>query len=91
MLQTFPDEKGYYKELYDSLTVGASWHKPDHYFIFRDLPEYVQSLLQINEDTKNAQTFAKKRMKNVASSAYFSSDRTVRGYAAEIWGVSDEK
>ena len=33
MLQTFPDEKGYYKELYDSLTVGASWHKPDHYFI----------------------------------------------------------
>ena len=91
MLQTFPDEKGYYKELYDSLTVGASWHKPDHYFIFRDLPEYVRSLLQINEDAKNAQTFAKKRMQNVASSAYFSSDRTVRGYAADIWGLTDEK
>ena len=51
----------------------------------------MRSLLQINEDAKNAQTFAKKRMQNVASSAYFSSDRTVRGYAADIWGLTDEK
>lgn len=91
MLQTFPDEKGYYKELYDSLTIGASWHKPDHYFIFRDLGEYVRALLQINADYQNGQTFAVKRMKNVAASAYFSSDRTVRGYAADIWGLIDEK
>ena len=91
MLQTFPDERGYYKELYDSLTVGASWHKPDHYFIFRDLGEYVRALLQINRDYQDRRAFAEKQMKNVASSAYFSSDRTVRGYAAEIWGLCDEK
>ena len=91
MLQKFPDEKGYYKELYDSLTVGASWHKPDHYFIFRDLAEYVRALLHINEEYRDRRAFAKKQMKNVASSAYFSSDRTVRGYADEIWGLTDEK
>lgn len=87
MLKTFPDEKGYYKELYDSLTVGASWHKPDHYFIFRDLGEYVAALLQINADARDARAFAVRRMKNTASSAYFSSDRTVRGYAKDIWNL----
>ena len=88
---TFSDKKGYYKELYDSLTVGASWHKPDHYFIFRDLQEYVQTLLQINAAYKDRAAFAKKQMENVAASAYFSSDRTVRGYAADIWRIGDEK
>ena len=36
--------------MYDSLTVGAYWHKPDHYFIFRDLPEYVAALIKVNLD-----------------------------------------
>ena len=29
---TFNDDgTGYFKELYDSLTIGASWHNPDNY------------------------------------------------------------
>ena len=82
---TFGDGgRGYFKELYDSLTVGASWHKPDHYFIMRDLPEYVDRLLEINAEY-GAQSFVRKQFINAVSAAYFSSDRSVREYAEKIW------
>ena len=83
---TFSDEKmGYFRELYDSLTIGASWHKPDHYFIFRDLEEYYQTILQSNYDYKNRKGFAQKQFKNVANSFHFSSDRSIKEYAERIW------
>ena len=36
------DDKGtgYYKELYDSLLKGASWHKADQYFVLEDFEEF---------------------------------------------------
>ena len=84
---TFTDGgKGYFQELYNSLTVGASWHKPDHYFIARDLPEYVDALLRINKDYASAD-FVKKQFINMASAAYFSSDRSVSEYAEKIWKI----
>ena len=70
--------------MYDSLTVGASWHKPDHYFILRDLPDYVESLLRINKEA-GTNEFTQKQFINAASSAYFSSDRSIREYAEKIW------
>ena len=86
---TFSDDgKGYFDELYRSLTVGASWHKPDHYFIFRDLEEYYQTILQVNHDYKNRIGFANKQFKNTANSFYFSSDRSIREYAKKIWSLS---
>ena len=82
---TFDDGgKGYFRELFDSLTVGASWHKPDHYFIMRDLADYVQKLIAINADF-GTHEFTVKQFANAASSAYFSSDRSIREYAKTIW------
>lgn len=82
---TFDDGgKGYFRELFDSLTVGASWHKPDHYFIMRDLADYVEKILKINEDF-GTHEFTKKQFVNAASAAYFSSDRSIREYAQNIW------
>ena len=82
---TFDDGgRGYFKELYDSLTVGASWHKPDHYFILRDLPDYVEALLRINKEA-GTNEFTQKQFFNAASSAYFSSDRSICEYAEKIW------
>ena len=85
---TFSDGgKGYFKELYDSLTVGAHWHKPDHYFIFRDLPEYVDALIKVNRDYGDTAAFAKKQMENTAHAAFFSSDRAIADYARKIWHI----
>lgn len=83
---TFSDGgTGDFKELYAALTSGASWHKPDNYFILHDLQSYVQALLKINSDYSDSLAFAKKQLKNTANSAYFSSDRTILQYASEIW------
>lgn len=85
---TFSDGgTGYFKELYDSLTVGASWHKPDHYYVLHDLEDYVQTLLRINRDSRDEKSFARKQLMNVASSSYFSSDRTISEYAKDIWKI----
>lgn len=82
---TFDDGgRGYFKELYASLTVGASWHKPDHYFIMRDLPDYVEKLLLINREA-GTHEFTQKQFANAVSSAYFSSDRSIREYSEKIW------
>lgn len=75
----FRRRHGIFRELYDSLLVGASWHKPDHYFIFRDIEEYYQAILRANADYAQRERFAEKQLKNVANSAYFSSDRSVLG------------
>lgn len=87
---TFSDGgTGAFKELYDSLVKGASWHKPDNYFVLYDLESYVKTLVTICRDYKNRKEFAKKQLSNVANSAHFSSDRTIKEYAADIWRITE--
>ncbi|MBQ9264458.1 MAG: glycogen/starch/alpha-glucan phosphorylase [Clostridia bacterium] len=85
---TFPDEDGAFRELHDALLKGASWHQPDHYFIFKDFPSYLAAKLQANRDyAADPAGFARKCLVNVASAGKFSSDRTIQQYAREIWNV----
>ncbi len=85
---TFPDEDGAFRELYDAILVGASWHLPDHYFVCRDFPSYLETKLQAIRDARaDEMGFAAKCLKNVAHAGKFSSDRTIRQYAEEIWSV----
>ena len=86
---TFSDNgTGCFRDLYDSLTVGASWHSADNYFVLYDLESYVKALLKINRDYKDRKAFAIKQLENVANSAYFSSDRTIKEYAADVWDIN---
>ena len=85
---TFPDEDGALKELYDAILKGASWHKPDHYFVMLDFESYYETKLQAIRDAGKADAaFARKCLKNIAHAGKFSSDRTIRQYAKEIWNV----
>ena len=85
---TFPDEDGALKELHDAILKGASWHKPDHYYVMKDFDSYYQAKLQAIRDAKLDEiAFARKCLMNVACSGKFSSDRTIREYAKEIWTV----
>ncbi len=86
---TFDDGgSGAFRELYFSLLDGASWHKPDHYYVLGDLENYVQAKLKANSDFKfNHDEFIKKSWINMASAGKFSSDRTVSDYANEIWKI----
>ncbi len=82
-----PDEDGSLRELYDALTIGASWHKPDHYFLALDFDSYLDAKLLVNREYTDRIQFAKKALYNIAGSGIFSSDRTIRQYAEEIWAI----
>ncbi len=85
---TFPDSDGRLKELHDAILKGASWHKPDHYFVMKDFESYYTTKLQAICEAKADETaFARKCLMNVACAGKFSSDRTIRQYAKEIWNV----
>lgn len=90
---TFDDGgTGAFRELYFSLLDGASWHKPDHYYVLGDLENYVQAKLKANSDFKNNHgEFIKKCWINMTSAGKFSSDRTIADYANEIWKIRPDE
>ena len=75
------------RELYHALLDGASWHKADHYFVLLDYASYIDTKLKANADSADRLTFGRKCLLNIASGAKFSSDRTIRQYAEEIWHI----
>lgn len=85
---TFDDDgTGMFRELYASLLEGASWHKPDNYYLLEDLIPYIDAKLRVNKDYSNTFEFRRKCFINTASAGKFSSDRTIKDYAKEIWKV----
>ena len=75
------------KELFHSLLDGTDWHQTDHYFLLLDYASYFDTKLQANRDYADRIAFGRKCLMNVASAAKFSSDRTIRQYAEEIWHI----
>ena len=78
---------GNQQELFHALLDGTNWHKADHYFILLDYASYFDAKIKANQDYKDRMAFGRKCLMNVASAAKFSSDRTIREYAEEIWHV----
>ena len=59
----------------------------DQYRLLLDYDSYVEAKLRANRDYADRMAFGRKCLKNVASAAKFSSDRTIRQYADEIWHI----
>ncbi|MEG1761687.1 MAG: glycogen/starch/alpha-glucan phosphorylase [Hydrogenoanaerobacterium sp.] len=78
---------GIFKELYDSLLTGASWHSPDVYRLMGDFDSYSAAKLRVNSDYRDSRAFAKKCFLNLANCGKFSGDRAVKEYADEIWDI----
>ena len=75
------------RELFHALLDGTSWHKADHYFLLLDYASYFDTKLRANRDYADRMAFGRRCLMNVASAAKFSSDRTIRQYAEEIWHI----
>ena len=89
---TFDDDgTGMYKELYDSILKGASWHKPDVYYVMKDFDSYRDAQQKVNDEFKNKLGWAKKCWINMANAGKFSSDRTIEQYSKEIWKIEKNK
>ncbi|MEG1875007.1 MAG: glycogen/starch/alpha-glucan phosphorylase [Angelakisella sp.] len=78
---------GDFAELRRAILKGASWHKPDHYYLLLDFERYCDARQRMGEDYRDRLGFARKELLNTAHAGKFSSDRTVAQYAEEIWGI----
>ncbi len=81
------DNSGAFADLHRALLFGSDWQKPDSYFVLHDLIPYCQRRADVNCEYKDRIAFGKKCLMNVASSAKFSSDRTIQEYARDIWHI----
>ncbi|MDF2944046.1 MAG: GlyP [Herbinix sp.] len=83
---TFEDGgTGMFAELYQSILYGASWHKPDHYYLLLDFIPYCEAKMKVNKDYSDTYAFRRKCFINTANAGKFSSDRTIKDYASEVW------
>ncbi|WP_341875826.1 glycogen/starch/alpha-glucan phosphorylase [Defluviitalea saccharophila] len=75
-----PQNPELFREIYDSLLNGR-----DEYFILKDFESYAQAHRRIVEAYQNRENWTKMQIMNTAKSGKFSSDRTIKEYAEEIW------
>ncbi|GJD83914.1 glycogen/starch/alpha-glucan phosphorylase [Methylobacterium haplocladii] len=76
-----PDERGRFGSLVD----GVRYHDP--YLISVDFDDYWRVQREIDAAWKRPATWWRAAILNTARMAWFSSDRSMREYAAEIWRV----
>ncbi len=77
-----PDEPGIFEPILDSL---LRWG--DHYLNLADLPAYLETQERVAACYRDPATWSSKAILNVARTGRFSSDRTIREYAGDIWGI----
>ena len=59
----------------------------DHYFLLADYAQYVAAQDRVDALYADADAWTATAIRNVAAMGPFSSDRTIREYADNIWGV----
>lgn len=78
-LSTNRDE---FKLIYDELI-----YKNDEYYVLSDFTAYVEAQKEVQKRYEDRRGWAKSCLINIAKSGYFSSDRTIRDYAEDIWQI----
>ena len=76
-----PDEPGRYHQL-----VHRVWHH-DYFLVAADFDAYRAAQAQVDLAYADRDRWVTMAALNTARSGFFSSDRTIRGYMAEIWGL----
>lgn len=74
-------EPGIFRPILDSLT------NEDPFLILADFEDYVRAQEEVSRRYQSPEEWTKSSILNTAKSGRFSSDRTIREYAREIWKV----
>ena len=82
---------GIYGTIHRSLMENAPWHQADQYFVLEDFEAYRNAQKRINVEYRDRLGWAKKQLMNIANAGKFSSDRTIKEYANEIWFIEAAK
>ena len=83
-----PSNPHLFTELYESLLNRAGDNLADPYFILKDLRSYYEVQKEVEKAYRDPISWNQKAIINTAYSGKFSSDRTIREYATEIWGLT---
>lgn len=83
---TVPNIKSEGREIFDSLTVYN-----DEYFVLRDFNDYVRAQAELEKLYRDQKAWTQASLMNIANVGRFSSDRTVREYADDIWYIKAKK
>jgi starch phosphorylase len=76
-----PSEPGRYHEL-----VHRVWHH-DYFLVASDFDAYREAQAQVDTAYADRKRWLQMAALNTARSGFFSSDRTIRGYMADVWDV----
>ena len=76
-----PEEPHRYRDLVDSLVHN------DHYLLLADFDAYAACQELVGKTYQDVSTWTKMSIANTAKVGKFSSDRTIREYATQIWDV----
>ncbi len=76
-----PEDKHLFKPLMDNLL------EEDRYLVLADFDAYMKKQEEVARAYLDHDTWTRKCILNVARAGIFSSDRTIKQYAEEIWRV----
>ena len=79
-----PSNPDIFRDIYYSL-LGND--RSDEYFVLKDFASYVEAQERLEKMYKDKEAWAKMAVINTAKSGKFSSDRTIKEYAEEIWNL----
>ena len=79
-----PSNPDIFRDIYYSL-LGND--RSDEYFVLKDFASYVEAQERLEKMYKDKDAWAKMAVINTAKSGKFSSDRTIKEYAEEIWNL----
>lgn len=78
----FENEPDEFEAIYDSLLV-----QNDQYFVLKDFDAYTKVQKKVGRAYEKQDKWLAMSLVNIANSGYFSSDRTIREYADDIWKI----
>src|SRR5215510_10573338 len=76
-----------FRELYEAMLNGFGGSRPDEYYVLQDFQSYKEAQTKLDAAYKDGARWAKMAICNTASAGKFSSDRTIKQYADEIWNI----
>ncbi len=82
----FMGDTGQFEDIYNSIT-----HEGDYFMVLQDFASYMEACKKCEELYTDGDTFVKMQLHNIAMSGHFSSDRTIREYSNEIWGIEPKE
>ncbi|WP_418792077.1 glycogen/starch/alpha-glucan phosphorylase [Phosphitispora sp. TUW77] len=78
----FPVSAGEFINIYNSLIMHN-----DEFFVLKDFAAYADTQMKLDKAFRDKGKWLGMSINNIAYAGTFSSDRTIREYAKEIWGV----